>query len=63
MLYRHIIFDSVMRHAVVTLTKDNFVVFLRSSGLVIVTPPPSKPMHETLELFLTPVIRLTCEQV
>ena len=68
MLYRHIKFDSVMRYAVVTLTGLGARIILwslgsqRSSGLVIVTPP-SKPVHEALELFLSLAIHLIRKQV
>ena len=57
-----------MRHAVVALTGLGAGIILwslgslRSSGLVIVTSP-SKPVHEALELFISPVIHLTCKQV
>lgn len=69
MLYRHIKFDSVVSYVVVTLTGLGARVILwslgsqRSSGLVIVTPPPSKLVHEALELFLSPAIHLICKQV
>lgn len=62
MPYRHIKFDSVMGHAAVTLMGLGARIILwslgslRSSGLIIVTPPP-----RVASIIFRQVLHINCE--